>query len=510
VTFPFADWVAHHARNRPRNIALRGLDNGDTRSWAALEQRVARQAGALLGELGLRRGDRVAVLAEGNIRVLELQYACMRAGLTMVPLNFRLTVSELSDMCRRLSPSLMITDKVWKDSASRVALEAGIARTIDWDGPLSVFETLATDAAPMAGREDMRGDEVPLILFTSGSTGAPKAATCTLEAMVWQAFNQAGSSRVAEEGSHVFVPLPLFHAGGLNSLTNPVLFFGGKATFSARFDAGVAARFIGDPANGVTHLALVPLMYDLIAATPDFEAADLRAMRTAIVAGGRMSASLQQRYLAKGVAFSPQYGGTETGPSVTALHPSEIERARDGSCGTKVMHVQIRLVGEDGADVPVGKPGEIWVKGPAITRGYIDRATELDFVDGWFRTGDVARVDDAGFYTIVDRLKDMYKSGGENVSSAEVEQVLATHPDVRDVAVIGVHDDMWGEVGMAVVVPRDGAELTLESLRALCEGRLARFKQPRRMELVAELPRNVTGKVSKVALRRQFHGTATA
>jgi acyl-CoA synthetase (AMP-forming)/AMP-acid ligase II len=198
VTFPIADWVAHHARNRPQDIALQGLDDGQTRSWAALEQRVARLAGALLGELGLRPGDRVAVLADGNIRVLELQFACVRAGLTMVPLNFRLTVAELSDMCRRLSPALMITDRVWRDNACSVALEAGIGTTIDWDGPLSVFETLATDAAPMAAREDMHGDEVPLILFTSGSTGAPKAATCTLEAMVWQAFNQAGSSRVAE------------------------------------------------------------------------------------------------------------------------------------------------------------------------------------------------------------------------------------------------------------------------------------------------------------------------
>jgi fatty-acyl-CoA synthase len=150
------------------------------------------------------------------------------------------------------------------------------------------------------------------------------------------------------------------------------------------------------------------------------------------------------------------------------------------------------------------------VKGPAITRGYIDRAPELDFADGWFRTGDVARVDDAGYYFIVDRLKDMYKSGGENVSSAEVEQVLAIHPDVRDVAVIGVHDDTWGEVGLAVVVPREGANLTLDNLRAVCDGRLARFKQPRRLELVDDLPRNVTGKVAKVALRRQFQGTATA
>ncbi len=174
------------------------------------------------------------------------------------------------------------------------------------------------------------------------------------------------------------------------------------------------------------------------------------------------------------------------------------------------MHVQIKLVGADRQNVPAGGVGEIWVKGPAITHGYIGRAADEDFTDGWFHTGDVARVDDEGYYYLVDRLKDMYKSGGENVSSVEVETVLALHEDVREVAVIGVHDDVWGEVGLAIVVPRQGSRPTIESLRGICEGRLARFKQPRHLELVESLPRNVTGKVAKDQLRRQFSGTAVA
>jgi fatty-acyl-CoA synthase len=510
MSFGLVDWVQHHGRTRPDLIALHGLDSGETRSWGALDERVGRLAAGLLREYGLRPGDRVATLTDGNIRFLELQFACIRAGLTLVPLNFRLTVAELTDMCVRVPPRLLITDAAWRDVAQEVARSAGIAATIDWDGATSAFETLASNGTLIGARADMRADEIALILFTSGSTGAPKAAISTLGALIWQSFNQAEASRVAEIQSHVFTPLPLFHAGGLNSLTNPVLFFGGKATISARFDPVQAAAFMGDPAAAVTHVALVPLMYELISAQPPFAEGDFSAMRTAIVAGGRLPPALQQQWLAKGVRFSPQYGGTETGPSVTALDPRRADKAVAGSCGTKAMFVDIRLVGPDGADVATGEPGEIWLKGPAITPGYIGREPELDFTDGWFRTGDVARVDEEGFYFLVDRLKDMYKSGGENVSSAEVEQVLAEHPDVREVAVIGIKHAKWGEVGLAIVVPREGAEPTLEGLRAICDGRLARYKQPHGIELVDAMPRNVTGKIVKDELRRRFNGSATA
>jgi fatty-acyl-CoA synthase len=504
------DWVAHHAAYKPAAIALHGLDDGETRSWAALEARVARLAGALRHDHGLAPGDRVAALTDGNIRVLELQFACIRAGLTFVPLNFRLTASELTDMCRRLAPRLLVTDDSWRALARQVGAASGNLAVIDWVGTASDYEAMATAGPQMSPRTDMHPDQVALILFTSGSTGAPKAAMCTLRALVWQAFNQAAASGVAEAGAHVFTPLPLFHAGGLNSLTNPVLFFGGKATISARFDPATAARLMGDRASAVTHVALVPLMYDLIADVPDFATGDFSSLRTAIVAGGRLTATLLDKWRATGVRFSPQYGGTETGPSVTALNPDDVNKAVAGSCGSKVMFVDIRLVDAEGRDVPPGHPGEVWLRGPAITPGYIGREPELDFTDGWFRTGDVARVDDDGCYFLVDRLKDMYKSGGENVSSAEVELVLAEHPAVAEVAVIGIGHPKWGEVGLAVVVPRAGASLTVEQLRESCTGRLARFKQPQALELLEALPRNVTGKVVKDELRRRFGGTVVA
>lgn len=504
------DWVAHHARTRPDAIALRSLDDGERRCWAELEARVARLAYALRHELDLRPGDRVAVLSDGNIRVLEAQFACIRAELTLVPLNFRLTEAELVEMCRAVGIARIIADAIWADTAAAVADELTLPEPILWGSDASHFERMAQGTKAMPERADMAGEQLALILFTSGSTGTPKAATTTLEALMWQAFNQADGSRVAEEAAHVFTPLPLFHAGGLNSLTNPVLFFGGTATISARFNAAAAAGYIGDPANGVTHIALVPLMYEMIAATDAFRSGDFSSLRTAILAGGRLTRSLQDAWQAKGVTFSPQYGATETGPSVTALPASMQDKARAGSCGIKVMHVHIRLVGADGQDVPPGEPGEIWLRGPAITRGYLNRAHDLDFTDGWFCTGDVARMDPDGCYYIIDRIKDMYKSGGENVSPAEVELVLAGHDDVAEVAVIGVRHEKWGEVGLAIVCPRGARTPTLDALHAYCAGRLARFKYPHRLEIVDSMPRNVTGKIAKDELRSRFGGTRTA
>lgn len=505
-----ADWVAHHARTRAAQIALRNLESGESRTWEALESRVGRLAHALLHELGLGKGDRVATLTHGNLRSFELQFACMRAGLVLAPLNFRLAVPELVAACEEVSPRLMITDENWSTAAREVAAKAGLDRVISWLSDESEFDSLARGPRHMPERLDVPPDEPALILFTSGTTGKSKCAVVTHGALVWQAINQVQFARVAEQDAHVLSPLPLFHAGGLNSLSTPILFFGGQVTVCARFDAEASIRFVGDPANGVTHLSLVPLMYQLMAEAPAFRSADLRKLHTALVAGGRLTDKLRETYAAKGVSFTTQYGATETGPTVTALDPRRVDKAKAGSCGQKALFCQIRLVTSTGDEAAPGEPGEVWVKGPAIIRGYLNRDPTLDFTAGWFRTGDVARVDDEGFYYIVDRMKDMYKSGGENVYPAEVEKILLEHPDILDVAVIGVAHERWGEVGLAAVVAVPERDVTLASLRSFCEGRLARYKQPQHIAVVDALPRNVTGKVAKDQLRRQFGAPRTA
>ena len=501
-----ADWVAHYAMTKPDAVALRHHDTGETRTWAEFEARVAQLAYALRHKLGLSPGDRIANLSDGDIRHFELLYACARAGLVWVPLNFRLTAAELAGLTRELSPRLMLTDRTWSDVAADVVERLGIPFMLNWEvgGGL---DALLDPALRIDPHDEMDPDAPWMVLFTSGTTGKPKAAIVTRSGIVWQAFNQLQYCAVAEPGSHVYAPLPLFHAGGLNALCNPILYFGGSVTVSARFDPAATADYIGDPANGVTHITLVPLMFQMIADTAEFATADLRHMRGLVAGGARCSQTLIDAYAARGTRFTPQYGGTETGPTIASMNPDRLDKVLAGSCGQKAMHVEVRLVDEEGNDVETGKPGEVWVRGPAVIPGYYGKDAMIEQPGGWLQTGDVAWRDEEGFYYIVDRVKDMYKSGGENVFPAEVEQVLMLNPAVAEVAVIGVADDQWGEVGLAIAVVADGHELTLEDLRAGCDGKLARYKQPHRLTLVDALPRNVTGKISKPELRDRYRGS---
>jgi fatty-acyl-CoA synthase len=500
-----ADWVADFARTQPDARALTNFDSGETRSWAELDARVGQIAFALVNKLGLKRGDRIANISDGDLRHFELQFACVRAGLVWVPLNFRHTAVELARACREMSPKLMLTDETWGGIAREVAAATGIPATLDW-GAGEGLDALLDPAGYTPATADIDQDAPLQILYTSGTTGTPKAAIVTLGGMVTHSLQQVEYCATSEAGAHLFQPMPLFHFGGLNTASNPILYFGGQVTVSKRFDAAACTAFCGDPANAVTHLCLPPVMYQMMADSAPFAAADFSAMRRFICGGGRVSERLRAAYLPKGARFVPQYGGTETGP-VTSMNPDRIDRIMDGSCGQKTRFIDVRVTDEEGRDVARGEPGEVWVRGPGVTIGYLGAEAQVVRADGWHRTGDVVWEDDEGFYYVVDRVKDMYKSGGENVFSAEVEGVLVTHPAVAECAVIGVHDDQWGEVGLAVCVVTPGLELTIESLREACEGRLARYKHPKHLAIVDSFPRNVTGKISKPALRNQFGGS---
>ena len=505
MKYAAADWVANYARTQPDARALTNFDSGETRNWAELDARVGQIAHALRHKLGLQPGDRIANISDGDLRHFELQFACARAGLVWLPLNFRHTVFELSRACREMQPKLMLTDAVWGDVAREVAAETGIGVTLDWGrgGGLDALLTPA-DYMPESGEID---PDAPLqILYTSGTTGTPKAAIVTLGAMVIHALQQVQHCANAEAGGHLFQPMPLFHFGGLNTASNPILFFGGQVTVTARFDATATTLFCGDPANGVTNLCLPPVMYQMMAETPEFAAADFSTLRRFVCGGGRVSERLRAAYDPKGARFVPQYGGTETGP-VTSMNPERFDKIMAGSCGQKANYIDVRVVDEDGEDVARGQPGEVWVRGPGVTIGYLDANAQLQRPGGWHRTGDVVWEDEEGFFYVIDRVKDMYKSGGENVFSAEVEGVLLTNPAVAECAVIGVADEQWGEVGLAVVVASNGHEVTIEALRATCEGKLARYKHPKHLAIVESFPRNVTGKISKPALRAEFGGS---
>lgn len=500
------DWVDHYALRRPDAIALVDGDTGEKTSWSQLDEQVGRVAGALVGEIGLRRGDRLAVLTATTPRVFVLQFACFRAGLVFTPLNWRLAVPELAYMCTDAGARVLVADGVWESTGREVAEAASIEKVIS-DGELW---SLAGRSRAIGASGNNTLDQPCQILYTSGTTGFPKGAISTFGTLMWNAFNGVQPKGYANPGVHLYNPLPLFHAGGLNSSANPILFFGGQVTTASKFDPAAALQALTTSEPPITHLALVPVMYQAIANQPGFDRADLSALRIAVVAGGLAPVTLLRRFAAKGVRLEPHYGGTEMGPSVMALSPPDQAMAEAGSVGRPVQHTEVRLVDEEGRDVPAGQPGEVWIKGPSVTPGYWGKDSTGYFTDGWFRTGDVARMDENGYYFLVDRVKDMYKSGGENVYPAEVERALLEHPSVSEVAVIGIPDAKWGEVGLAVVVPSPGAEVTMATLEEALAGKLARYKFPKALQVVDALLRNVTGKVAKDELRAKFGGSSVA
>jgi fatty-acyl-CoA synthase len=493
------DWVAHHGSVRPDAIALASADTGEQMSWAELERRVG-SAAARLRAHGLQPGDRLAVVADNAPRGFVLQFAAMRAGVVMVPLNWRLVIEELCDQCADAAVAALTHDAHWVGPARQAAATAGVVRILE----LETLTDPADDGLTPMPPQCPDPDSITHILYTSGTTGRPKGALVSHASMVWNAFNILTAVQVAAAGVHILNPMPLFHAGGLNVLANPTLMHGGRVTTLARWDPAAILAYIGDRANAVTHLTTAPSLLQGLVDDPTFASTDFSTMRKMVIGGGATNPNLLRAFAAKGIELHPQYGGTETGPAALVLEEG-IERALTGTCGKPVMHTAVRLVDPDTRDdVPDGTVGEIWLKGPAVTPGYWNLPNEQHFVDGWFRTGDAAHRDPDGYYYIAGRYKDMYKSGGENVYAAEVENVLVDLPEVDEVAIIGVPHTKWGEVGLAVVVAAPGAEVTLDGLRAACTGRIARYKHPQHLDLVDALPRNATGKVAKSELRERY------
>ncbi|GAA1268886.1 long-chain fatty acid--CoA ligase [Pseudonocardia aurantiaca] len=501
------DWVRTNAGRYGDDLALENAETGERHTWRQLDQRAGALAGHLRDRYGVGVGDRVLLLAEGDTRTFEVQFACMRLGAILVPLNWRLAVPELVELAADVEPAVAILDGVWHDTGLKIAEATGVRHLLGWRCPgdsqdVEDYEAAIATATPAEPRTDLSVELPTHILHTSGTTGRPKGAITTVKTLSWHALNLAGRVN-GGPGTKLLNPMPLFHAGGLTTIATPVLMTGGAVTTMRRFEPDRVLAVLGDPTQGVTHFTAPPIMWASLSALPGFADADFSTLRLAEVAGGVPPLPLLERWRSRGVVLQQAYGGTELGPAVTGM-PRDAVADRPSSCGRAVPFTHVRLVTADGTDAATGEVGEVWLKGPSVTPGYWRKNGPVEPArteDGWFRTGDAARRDADGFYYLVDRVKDMYKSGGENVAPAEVERVLITHPDVLDVAVVGIPDPTWGEVGRAFVVVRPGTTVTLDGLREFCRERIAGYKAPRSLVVVEDLPRNSTGKVSKAALR---------
>ena len=498
------DAVAYHARVRPHRRACIDLRAAETLSFAELDALIARCAGLLKTTLREPAGQRVATLLRNGLDALVLMYACERVGAIYTPLNWRLTATELSVLAQDSEPALLVVEAEFADAAGR-AFAADIT-TYRVDTARNPFREAVLACAPEPVRPG-RPDWPCLMLYTSGTTGRPKGVVLTRANLFWASVNFAAVGEVGLE-SAMLCDTPMFHTVGLVATCRCVLQQGGAVLLSEAFAPGASLARLSDPALGVTHYFGVPQIAQMLCDDPGYAKADLRRLKGLFVGGAPLPAPLLRRLLDDGVLLVNGYGMTET----STLTGMPIDRAavlaRPQSTGLRAPTVELRIVAADGSDAAPGEAGEIWVRGPAVTAGYWRQpeATAAAFTDGWFRTGDAGQLDEAGYLTIVDRWKDMYISGGENVYPAEVELVIGGVPGVREVGVVGVPDERWGEVGYAFVA--GAPELSEADVRAHCRAQLARFKQPARIRIVAALPRTASGKIRKDELRRDATAAA--
>ena len=504
MTVPAYDWIAYHANTRADRVAVEDLATGRVLTYGAFNDRVSRLAAGLRDRYGIRPGDRVAVLAHNSSDMCELQFACTRLGAIFAPMNWRLTVPELRFIVTDCEPGVLFYDPEFGEAALELAAACGVKHLCGRDPADSLYERLIAESDGDVMPAPITHDDVATILYTSGTTGHPKGAMITHGMRFWQTINLTGPCRVTAD-STCLVVLPQFHVGGLDVFANPLFHFGGKTVVMRAYDPALCLRLFTDHAANITHFIGAPAHFQFMAQLPEFAEARFNPNLLAYVAAAPVPVALLQQWQAQGLDLLQGYGMTETCGVVTIMEPGEA-MVKAGSAGKPCLHWATRVVSADGSDVGADEIGELWVKGPSTTPGYWRRpeATEATFTDGWLRTGDAATIDKDGYYYIVDRWKDMYISGGENVYPAEVEDVLYQISAIAEVAIIGVPDERWGEVGRAIVALKPDAVLSELEIYQHCEANLARYKHPRSIRFVSALPRNATGKVHKPTLRREF------
>jgi fatty-acyl-CoA synthase len=495
-----SDLIDRNAAFAPEKAAIHFA--GATLTYAALAQRIAAAARALKSQLGVGRGDRVAILSLNHPDYLVLLYACARLGAMLMPLNWRLAVPEQMFILSDASVKALVVEKGFAAIVAPLKAALPDVHIVGLDFALS-FDDLLT-----AGSGDGRNPHVDLsspllIVYTSGTTGRPKGALLRQEALVWNAvMSQHMHDMTADD--HVLTVLPLFHVGGLNIQTTPALQLGATLTLHARFapDAVLDAFTHDRP----TLTVLVPATMQAVIEHPYWSATDITCLRALTTGSTQVPQNLVDAFRARGVPVLQIYGSTETCP--VAVYTRLNGDQRTGSTGLPGLVCEARVVDDNGDEVAPGIAGEVIVRGPNVFFEYWGNAaaTAESLRDGWYHSGDIGTRDADGHFFIRDRKKNMIISGGENIYPAEVERVLVTHPDVAEGAVVGRADPRWQEVPVAYVVRRPNAACDARALEAHLLSQLARFKVPREYVFVDALPRNAMGKVQHFVLRERERG----
>jgi fatty-acyl-CoA synthase len=502
-------WLQRRRAKSANNTALIYADTPV--SYDELAGRVDRLAN-VLRERGVQQGDRVAYLGENHPSFLETFFAAGTLGAIFVPLNTRLAPPEIQFALQDSGSVVLINADALDGLAVSGSRDTAVLHRLIVREPASSDDVsagaddyAATLAAAPAERIDVRVtlEDTAIILYTSGTTGRPKGAVLTHGNITWNSYNVLVDYDVASTDVALVIS-PMFHVASLGMGVLPVLLKGGTLLLEAGFVPGRALSLIEK--YRATMISGVPTTYQMLAEHDAWDSTDLSSLKKITCGGSAVPVRVMEAYESRGLSFSGGYGMTETAPGATSLQP---DRSRDkmGSVGLPHFFTDVRIVDPLGAVQGPGAAGEIQIKGPNVIREYWNRpdATAGSFADGeWFRSGDIGYADEEGFIYIADRLKDMIISGGENIYPAEVEQLIIELEAVASVAVIGVPDDKWGEVPRAIITVRGGHTVTEAEVRAHLEGRLARYKIPKSVVIVDEMPRTASGKIRKADLRQMY------
>lgn len=484
------NWCAvleHHATRSPAKAMT--IFEGETITYGEMSARVRLLAGSL-AEQGVGRGDVVALLSYNCPEILETIFATNYLGAIAMPINWRLAAAEVRYILEHSGAKAIFCDEAMTTVADEAAADLPVAKVRG-----------AKESSPRATYVEVAGDDVHRLMYTSGTTGRPKGVMLTHANLAWK--NLAHLVEFGFTSADLGLACgPLYHVGALDLTTTTLIAAGATTIIHRAFDAAAVVEEI--ERSRVTTVWLAPAMVNAIMALPDIEQRDLSSVRVVINGGEKMPIPLIERIqrVFSTAWFADAYGMTETVSGDTFLDRDSII-SKLGSVGRPCLHLELDVWDEQGRSLPPGEPGEIVMRGPKVFKGYWrdPDATAAAFAGGWFHSGDIGIRDEDGYLFIVDRLKDMIVSGGENIASSEIERVLYSHDGVLEVAVIGRADERWGEVPVAFVVRRDGADVTSEELVETCRGQLAKFKVPKEVIFIEALPRNPSGKVLKRELR---------
>jgi fatty-acyl-CoA synthase len=496
-----SDLIERNAAFTPEKAAT--IFEGQSLNYAAFSARIAKAAQALKAEFDVSPGDRIAILSLNRPDYLVLLYACARLGAILVPLNWRLALAEQLFILTDASIKVLVLEPAFAEvlqPLERQQPNVGIVG-LEFAPPGGIaFDDLLSRARGESRNPDVDLSRPLLIVYTSGTTGRPKGAVLRQSALLWNGVMSQHMHGLTSD-DHVLTVLPFFHVGGLNIQTTPALHYGASVTIHSRFSPDATLATISDGRPTLT--VLVPATIQAVSDHPAWDTTDLSSLKAVSTGSTIVPPHLIDRIVARGVPVLQIYGSTETSPvAIYTRLGGDLSRA--GSTGLVGLCCEAAVVGDDGNELPPDTPGEIVVRGPNVFQKYWgnEEATREALHEGWYRTGDIGRRDADGYFWVHERKKNLIISGGENIYPAEVERVLLEHPDVAECGVIGRPDPKWDEVPIAYVIRRFGASVGADDLTAHILTQLARFKVPREIVFVDDLPRTALGKVQHFMLRQ--------